>query len=330
MDTAEWFRLDDASSVGAARRAASRLAQQIGMSAERTAASELTVTEVATNLLQHAIEGSLLVQVVRRDGRAGLACVALDSGPGMVDVERARRDGFSTAGTLGVGLGAVERMSSWSQLASVPGSGTVLVAEVWDGEPPVRRSASWIRRPMTGEEACGDAAAIRSDAKRTLVLVADGLGHGPLAELASTAAVAAFEAHTVPSALAAVTAIHEALRPTRGAAVAVAEIRDDRTVRYAGIGNISGWIVEDDARRGLVSTPGIAGHQARRVQEYRAELPEGARLVMHSDGLSSRWNPNPVLLRRDPIVAAASLLRDAGIRHDDACVAVAGAPPCTS
>ena len=98
------------------------------------------------------------------------------------------------------------------------------------------------------------------------------------------------------------------------------------TVTFAGIGNIAGWIVEDSARRGMISMPGIAGHKARRVQEWRYEVSAGARIVLHSDGLTDKWQPGPILVNRDPVLGAAVLLRDAGTRHDDASVVVAEVP----
>jgi hypothetical protein len=80
-----------------------------------------------------------------------------------------------------------------------------------------------------------------------------------------------------------------------------------------------------------VSLPGIAGHQRRSVREYEYPLPPDGVLVMHSDGVVDRWNAAdyPGLLQRSPQVIAATLLRDAGTRRDDACVlaARAGDPP---
>jgi hypothetical protein len=103
--------------------------------------------------------------------------------------------------------------------------------------------------------------------------------------------------------------------------VAVARVRA-ATVSYAGLGNISGWIVGADGRRGMISVPGIAGHQARQLRQYEFELPEHATVVLHSDGLTERWNPTamPGLFARSPAVIAAGLLREAGSRRDDACV----------
>lgn len=96
-------------------------------------------------------------------------------------------------------------------------------------------------------------------------------------------------------------------------------------VRYAGLGNIAGCVVDGDSRRGMVSLPGIAGHQRRLVREHECPLGPAAVVMMHTDGVADRWQPAdyPGLSSRAALVMA--VLRDAGVRRDDACVLVARA-----
>jgi hypothetical protein len=77
----------------------------------------------------------------------------------------------------------------------------------------------------------------------------------------------------------------------------------------------------------MISSPGIVGHQMPRVQEYEYDLPPGSPIVLHSDGLQERWDfaAYPGLARHRPLTVAATLLRDAGLRRDDASVVVAKA-----
>lgn len=98
-------------------------------------------------------------------------------------------------------------------------------------------------------------------------------------------------------------------------------------LRYAGLGNITAQVVAGGRRRGLVSLPGIAGHQRPTVREYEYGLEPQDLLVMHSDGVVDRWQLDdyPGLAARSPLVVAATVLRDAGTRRDDACVLVARA-----
>jgi hypothetical protein len=120
-----------------------------------------------------------------------------------------------------------------------------------------------------------------------------------------------------------------ALRPTRGAAVAVAQA--DLTsgqLHFAGIGNVGARLRTDGTWKALLSQPGIVGAQApANVHVRREPWRENSLLVLHSDGLPGRWTvPDDVLLTCDPAVAAAVVLRDAGSAarpvRDDTCVAV--------
>jgi anti-sigma regulatory factor (Ser/Thr protein kinase) len=327
-DEGAWFRVERDDTAGPVRRAAARLARQLGLPEERAADSAIVVAEVSSNLVKHADEGMLLVRPVRHERTAGIELIAVDTGPGMADARGSSRDGHSTAGTLGIGLGAIGRLASWSDIYSYPGRGTVLVAQVWPADPPAPARVAGVTRPLAGERTCGDAYAERVVDGRLQVLVCDGLGHGPLAAAAAQAAVHAFAAAPPGSPAVVVEHLHRALRPTRGAALAVAQLHAD-SVRYCGLGNIAGSVVDGTVRQGMVSMPGIAGHHCRQLREFAYPLRAGAVVVLHSDGLTDRWQPGdyPGLFGHAPQVIAASVLRDAGVRRDDACVLAARMSP---
>jgi hypothetical protein len=121
--------------------------------------------------------------------------------------------------------------------------------------------------------------------------------------------------------------IHTAMRGTRGGAVAVADLDlVRRTVRFSGLGNIAASVVVDGRKHSMVSVPGIAGYQARTIKAFDHPLPADATVVLHSDGLTERWVPRNRLFLGEPLVVAAALLRDAGVRKDDAGVLVARPP----
>jgi anti-sigma regulatory factor (Ser/Thr protein kinase) len=323
----DWFRIDEAATAGTVRRAAIEAGQRLGLPEGRLGEIAIAVTEIAVNLHKHADDGSLLLRTVVHDGVGGLEIVAIDAGPGM-DVSKSR-DGYSTAGTLGLGLGAIERLASTSDMYSYPGRGTVLAAQFWPkGHEPDPVPAAGLTRPITGEKACGDRFAVRPTGYGLLAMMSDGLGHGPLAAAASQAAEAAFTDADESSPAAVVEAIHRRIGHTRGAAIAVVAVDGARgTVRFAGLGNISGHVVSRDGpRRTMASLPGIAGHNRRTVREFDYELPPEGLVVLHSDGLTDRWDLTTYPgLRWDPTLVAAVLLRDAGIRRDDAGVLVLAA-----
>jgi anti-sigma regulatory factor (Ser/Thr protein kinase) len=317
----------DPSGVGEARRGVARLTALLGMDDEDAGRAALAATEAATNLLKHAGGGELVVRRLASDGVAGVEILALDRGPGIADLAEALRDGVSTAGTQGQGLGAIRRQADDFDVWSGPGRGAVLLARVWAGRaPPPACTVAAVQLPYPGEEVCGDGWASWCDEERTVVLVVDGLGHGAGAAEAAVAAVRVFDGGPPEAPALVLQRLHGVLRPTRGAAVAVAEIRPGAgTVRFAGVGNIGAAVVTPGAQRAMMSHNGIVGHEMRKVQELEYPWPAGARLVMHSDGLETRWEMArfPGLVARDPALAAALLYRDFNRGRDDVTVVVA-------
>lgn len=299
----------------------------LGLGFDETAAGKvgIIVTEAAGNILKHARDGQVIITALDRGDRAGLEILALDRGPGLANIARCLEDGYSTTGTSGTGLGAITRLATEFDAFSAPGTGTVILARVWAG--PARPAAitpdvniGAVSLPYPGEECCGDQWAAECQPGRTLVLVADGLGHGWYAAEAAGAVVRSFRANTHRRPGAIIDAAHAAIRSTRGAAVAVAELDHDlRQIRYAGVGNISGAILSSTTRSSLVSHNGIVGHQARKFQEFLYPWPEDGLLVMHSDGLATQWKLEdyPGLGSRDPSVVAGVLYRDFSRGRDD-------------
>ena len=330
----------EASQVAEGRRLALWLASTLDFSEERGGRAALVASELATNLHKHAQGGELLF---RRLGTAdgdvdGLEILALDKGPGIPDVALSRRDGYSTAGTLGHGLGAVERQADEIEIYTQP-TGTVVAARLWRKSPAPNESRGHydvgaVHVAKSGEPVCGDDWAWRLRDARLSIFIADGLGHGLSAHEAAIAATRVFASgHELrPGRL--VEDVHAALRPTRGAAVAsLAVDLERRTATFAGLGNISGVILlPTGARHSMVSHNGTAGHTAARVQEFHYPVPAGAILVMFSDGLATQWNLKayPGLQQRSAAVIAGVLYRDFSRRRDDVTVVVARERPAVT
>jgi anti-sigma regulatory factor (Ser/Thr protein kinase) len=318
-----WLRVEDPSAAGACRSAAIALTSRLQFPEARTDQLTLAVTEAASNLHKHASQGSMLLRIARGDGKPGIEMVTIDAGPGLRDVGAALRDGHSTSGTLGVGLGAIRRLADFCDLYSVPGHGTALVARFWPAPRPGAVPYAGLIRPITGETECGDVfGAVETDVAVTGVLC-DGLGHGPLAASAAREAVAAVLEDPLAEPAALLERAHRRMAHTRGGAVGVVQAAG-QVARFAGLGNVAAVILADGTRKSMVSVPGIAGHQARTIRQFEYNVPPGAAIILHSDGISGRWEPAalPGLNARDPLVVAAALLAQAGSRRDDAGVLV--------
>jgi anti-sigma regulatory factor (Ser/Thr protein kinase) len=318
-----WLRVEDPSAASACRGAALALAGRLAFPPARIDQLTLAVTEAASNLHKHASQGSMLLRIARGESHPGIEMVTIDGGPGFRDTDAALRDGHSTSGTLGIGLGAVRRLADFCDLYSVPGKGTALVARFWPTPHPGPAPYAGLVRAITGETECGDVfGAVETEGQLTAVLC-DGLGHGPLAARAAMEAVAAVLEDPAGEPAALIERAHRRVTHTRGGAIAVVQTAGS-LVRFAGLGNIAAAILANGARKGMLSVPGIVGHQARTIRQFEYTAPPGAAIVLHSDGISSRWQPAalPGLNARDPLLVAAALLAQAGSRRDDAGVLV--------
>lgn len=356
------FPIDDVSQVGEARRAAQALAAELGFEEEAAGRLALAVTELGTNLARHVGTGrqaALLIGVAGSRGssasdsnQAGsdtataasetsaasatsaIDVLSLDQGGGM-DLDRCLRDGFSTGGTAGTGLGAIRRMAERFGGFSLPGRGTVLATRFG---PRVERHPKYRSAPpfdvaglslaAPGETVSGDAWTVRRDGAQWTIGVADGLGHGPSAAEAAdryTALLAQSSAGALASPAAFLERTHEPLRSTRGCAAAAVALSDSATqLQFAGAGNIAGRLISGVVDRSLLSQHGTLGLQIRRIQNVVYDWPPHAVLVLHSDGIVSRWSleDTPGLLRADPAVIAGWILRDHLRGKDDATVVV--------
>ena len=319
--------VQDATQIGAARRAAVTAAGRLGISEEDAGKVALVATELATNLVRHAGGGELLVRPLTRADETGLEILALDRGPGMGNVEQALRDGYSTAGTNGAGLGAVRRLADRCDVFSAPGAGTAVLARVLFAAAAAPRAlVAGVSVAKPGETACGDAWCWTSDADGWTMIVADGLGHGADASVAAAEVIRVFLEHHGAAPPDIMAAAHAALRHTRGAAVGITRVNlARRELGFTGIGNVGGAIVAGGAGRTFVSLSGIVGHECRKIQEFLYPWPEQAVVVLHSDGLQTRWTLDryPAVASRHPALLAALLYRDFSRGRDDVTV-VAG------
>jgi anti-sigma regulatory factor (Ser/Thr protein kinase) len=331
----------EASQVAEARSLITSLARTLGFDETEVGKVALVITEAATNLLKHAGGGQLLTRAVESDGQPGLEILALDQGPGLSNIGQALADGYSTAGSPGTGLGAMIRLSTFFDIYSLPDKGTALLLQMWKPAkaggfkpsgphtgngtlPPYEIGVVCLAKP--GEEVSGDNwAVVLAGDDSLVIMVADGLGHGPIAALASLTAIQLLpgKAHLHPTAL--IEAAHAALLHTRGAAVAIIKLDLARqAVKAVSVGNVAGAILGPNGVRRLAAYNGTVGHQLNKFQEFSYPWSHEALLLLHSDGLGTRWNLDlyPGLASRHSGLIAGVLYRDFNRGNDDVTVMV--------
>jgi anti-sigma regulatory factor (Ser/Thr protein kinase) len=318
----------ESSQIAQARRAVAALAARLGFDEDDAGRAALVAMEICSNIVKHGGGGELIAQPLERDQQLGLGLIGLDKGPGIADLAKCLRDGFSTGGSPGTGLGAISRLSQVFDVYSQSGQGTVVLAQLWPNARaprPAPMECGAIVIPAPNEVECGDAWCFVERPGGALVMGVDGLGHGLTASQAAELACNIFMTERTRPPGAVLERIHTALRTTRGAAVIMLDINwDQRQLLAAGIGNLVAAIVEGPSTKRIPSYNGIVGYATPRIRELSYAIDPAAAVIFHSDGLSRTWQPEryPGLMQHPCAVIAGVLYRDCKRGRDDSMVVV--------
>lgn len=340
------IEIKDEAQVGTARRAVHEFASGLGFDETELAQIDIVVQEIGTNAARYASAGGWLHYTTPLGTSPGIELFYWDTGPGIYDLDRAVRDGVSTSGSLGAGLGAIRRLMDEFDVYSTLRTtsrlslsqrrtfhGTALLTRKWlrdgreemPGSDEARRFGVW-SRPHPGEELNGDAYFMRARGGRTLLAVIDGLGHGPGAKEAADVALDQLDEWRGEPLDELLLALHNGLRVTRGAVIGAAIIDNvSGRFHYAGVGNVMVRVYGAPEQTSPVSTNGTLGARLGQLRVWSYAWAEGATLIMASDGVSASWDIEsyPGLLKRSPQLLAGILMRDYGRHADDATVLVA-------
>jgi hypothetical protein len=179
--------------------------------------------------------------------------------------------------------------------------------------------------PIPGETSSGDGHLVVRGASRTLIAVMDGLGHGPEAHRATTAAIAVIAEFPDASLPSLFELCHGALRRTRGVVMTIASIAADGQMEWMGVGNVEAIVVRSlapYAHEAIVTRGGVVGYRMPSFHLGGTHLDAGDVLVMATDGIRSGFisSVDPVL---SPEIIASRILEEHGRGNDDALVVVA-------
>jgi hypothetical protein len=175
-------------------------------------------------------------------------------------------------------------------------------------------------RPRAGEKENGDRAVAFERDGRLILAVIDGLGHGPQASAAASAAAAEIgRADFAGGPAVVVRAVHEALRGTRGAVMTLVMVGES-AIETCGVGNVA-LRLSGGIKHSFIPNAGVLGHNLRVPRTARSARVRG-RIILHSDGISSRFDPDAVR-ELDPAAACARILAEHRRDVDDSTVLVA-------
>jgi len=323
------------SQVGEVRRIIGALSRALGFTEIQSAKLATAVSEAATNILKHGMGGEILVRSLNFSGVPGIEILALDKGPGIENLRKAMEDGFSTTGSLGVGLGAIKRSAEIFDIYSLPDKGTALLFRVYSKNVPRNNikpryfAIGAVSIPKHGEEIYGDGWGVEQDMNRAIFIIVDGLGHGGTAATVSQEALYLFRKHMNKKPSGIIKILHEKLKHTVGCAAGITEVSiKEKALSFCGIGNTSARVVMLNDFKSFISHNGIVGYRISKITDYTQPLPVDEKpwaLVLYTDGLSSNWNIDsyPGLLTKHPSLIAGILYRDYGRKNDDVTIVVA-------
>ena len=325
------FAVTDRSHGAAITQHARQLSGELAFSAKKKGELDIVVAELVSNLVKYGNDGELLIRPIQDTHQTGIELISVDSGPGMTDPNQMLKDGVSTGHSLGQGLGAVQRLSDEFQLYSQPGTGTAVLARIYQRNSPPKLTAEladvrWICVPKTGEHVCGDACYYQLTTSSLKLFLGDGLGHGVAAEIAVSQAINQLNQsrETTPEKLLAL--IHQGTTGTRGL-VGTCAVFDFPTRKWmiCGVGNITTKLSTSRGVKGYIPQNGILGYVIPpTLLPYEMPYERGQWLIMTSDGLRSRWNPAryPGINHYDASVLAAVIYKECARHTDDMSVLV--------
>lgn len=332
MPSPQVFQIAHLSDVSVVRQAAKVLAEVLGFDVKGVSEIAIAVTELSSNLVEHAGAGTITLTPLDEAECRGIQVESADSGPGITDIEQAMTDGYSTkgSGSLGAGLGAVNRLMDEFRIQSEVGKGTTIICRrcLHDAAPIVKLSPlefGAASHTYPGMEVCGDSFVFKQWDHFALAAVIDGVGHGRPAFEAAQAARTYIENHADQSLELIFQNVGYTCRSTRGVVMALARIDWlESKLTFASVGNIEARLMGAVEPTNFMVRRGIIGYNAPRALTTEHRWTERNMLIMHSDGVKSTWRLEdfPELLGKSASVLAQRLLYTLDRGDDDATMIV--------
>ncbi|MEW6330764.1 MAG: hypothetical protein AB1560_04800 [Pseudomonadota bacterium] len=304
------------------------VSRRMGFSDLKREHMELVCNEMVTNQNKFA-EGNGLVQIWEsNDPAPALDMFAFDYGKGILNVQSAMRDGYTTAGTMGKGLGAIRRLSDLSEIYSLPVEhsgdcdwhGTAVWSRFYrhDSDPEYFHDLGAYTRAYHDSTFNGDLIQVRIGTNKTRWLHMDGLGHGREAAEVVEGVGQFLDDETPVDGL--MQRLSTRLKGTRGAVAMISEIdKVSRSMTICGVGDMVAYLISSGEKKAISFSPGVLGHAHRSLETFGFPFPDQALLITASDGLrrSMTLRSFPDLWRLHPQLIALVLGQVMGRHNDD-------------
>lgn len=322
----------------------SAIAQRLGFPDRKREDMLLVASELVSNQVKHA-GGRGLIQVWQQPGPV-LDILALDYGPGIADLSQAEEDGYSSANTLGKGLGSIRRLSDESFIytqrddsgKSKKWSGTVFLARFrpggkkidYDQDASVARDRSTsleiglFSRSLSDDRYNGDRIYFQKTGDTLRWLHLDGLGHGEQAQ-AATANLASHLSHC-DTPVAVLAAVDRQLKGTRGAVAIIGEFGlAGKALNILGVGDMHAHVMDDEEMYSLSFSPGVLGKEHNKPAQFGFAFGKRCLMISASDGIRRNWDVSnfPGLFHQHPQLIAYTLGNIMGRISDDQSLCVA-------
>jgi hypothetical protein len=289
---------------------------------------ELVCNEMVTNQNKFA-EGNGLVQIWEsNDPAPALDMFGFDYGKGILNVQSAIQDGYTTAGTMGKGLGTIQRLSDQSEIYSLPVEhakdsdwhGTAVWSRFYrnESDPEYFHDLGVYTRAYQDSTFNGDRIQIRVGATRTRWLHMDGLGHGREAAEVVEGIEYFLDEKTPVDGL--MQRLSTQLQGTRGAVAMISEVDyASHSMTISGVGDMTAHLISRGDKKAVSFSPGVLGHTHRSLETFSFPFPDQALLITASDGLrrSMTLRTFPDLWRLHPQLIALVLGQVMGRHNDD-------------
>ncbi|GEM_PF-3556753 len=303
---------------------------------------DLVIQELFTNLIKHAQPPRFLeVYLWKSAGFPVLDLFSIDNGPGIDYSIDPFSDGKSSAHTLGLGLGVIQRKSDLFAIKKlfIPNGRrlseqlhTVAWSRINDeqmGNTYFKREVCFQNQPLSAKGFSGDQICYKEENGTVLLALIDGSGHGAPAHQAAAEACKVLNAYRPGSdPTLAARQMHQQLKGSRGIAISVFELflKENRYI-FWGVGNVEAYIlVKGDTKR-MLTIPGTIGLALPHLKIQQGTLSKGSTVLLHSDGITNLWNetayrPQSALIRHIPGIMAAYLHTHFRRGNDDSSIAV--------